>query len=290
MYPTLQDVCEQALALPCSPALLPRLNAVLANPDATVEEMEAVLRIDPVLASSTIRLANSAYFAGSMAPVETVNEAVMRLGLREVHRLASMAVAGRWMTQQVTGYGWEPGDFFRVSLVTALAAETLANETGRVDPGQAYTAGLIGEIGKLAIAHACGSAFEEFGRHQRESNCPWSESERAVLGYNYATVGAELLRRWKFPESFSVIAENNPPGPDVPEAHRPLAAHVHAAKYLACAMGPGQGIDGFLFALNNDLLTEQGLTAEMLERSMVPVFERTEKILRDKVTTGAIKL
>src|SRR5690606_42160557 len=164
MYPTLQEVCEQALALPCSPALLPRLNAVLANPEATVEDMEAVLRIDTVLASSTIRLANSAFFSGSKAPVESVGEAVMRLGLREVHRLASMAVAGRWMTQEVTGYGWEPGDFFRVSLVTALAAETLAEQTERVEPAQAYTAGLVSEIGKLAIAHAWGPAFVEFGR------------------------------------------------------------------------------------------------------------------------------
>ena len=290
MHPTLQQVCEQALALPCSPALLPRLNAVLANPDATVEDMEAVLRLDPVLASATIRLANSAFFSGKAAPVESVGEAVMRLGLREVHRLASMAVAGRWMTQGVSGYGWEPGDFFRVSLVTALAAETLANETGRVDPAAAYTAGLVSEIGKLAIAHACGPAFAAFQQHQRESNCPWSEAERAVLGYNYASVGGELLRRWKFPESFAVIAEHNPPGPNVPEPHRPLAAHVHAAKYLACSMGPGQGVDGFLFALNPDLLAEQGLDAALLERCMVPVFERTEKILRDKLATGTIKL
>src|SRR5690606_11908767 len=228
--------------------------------------------------------------SGSKAPVESVGEAVMRLGLREVDRLASMAVAGRWMTQEVTGYGWEPGDFFRVSLVTALAAETMAEHTELYDSAQSYTAGLVSEIGKLAIAHACGPAFVEFGRRQRESNCPWSQAERDVLGYNYATVGGELLRQWKFPETFAVISEHNPPGANVPEAHRPLAAHVHAAKYLACSMGPGQGIDGFLFALNSDLLAEQNLTAELLERCMVPVFERTEKILREKVTTGAIKL
>lgn len=289
-HPTLQEVCQRALQLPCSPALLPRLNAVLANPDASVEEMEAVLRIDPVLASATIRLANSAYFAGALAPVESVGEAVMRLGLREVHRLAAMAVAGRWMTLEVNGYGWEPGDFFRVSLVTALAAEVLAIETGGVDPAQAYTAGLVSEIGKLAIAYSCSEIFDEFRQHQRGSNCPWRDAEDAVLGFSYATVGAELLRQWKFPERFAIIAQHNPPGPDVPVEHRPLAAHVHAAKYLACALGPGQGEDGFLFSLNQPLLGEHGLTAELLERCMLPVYERTEKILRDRVGTGKITL
>jgi HD-like signal output (HDOD) protein len=285
---TLQQVCEKALALPCAPALLPRLNAVLANPDAGVDEIEAVLRVDPVLTSATIRLANSAFFASSHAAVENVGEAVMRLGLREVYRLAALALAGRWMTLAVDGYRWEPGDFFRASLVTAIAAEVLADETEGVHPRQAYTAGLVAEIGKLAVAYSCGESFAAIRERQRAAGCPWIEAEQAVLGFNHAIVGSTLLRQWKFPEPFASVAQHNPPGPDLPAEHRALAAHVHAAKYIASSLGPGQGEDGFLFALNEELLATHGLTAELLERTIVPVFERAEKILREKFSVGKI--
>lgn len=285
---TLQQVCEKALALPCAPALLPRLNAVLANPDAGVDEVEAVLRVDPVLTSATIRLANSAYFGASHAAVETVGDAVMRLGLREVYRLAALALAGRWMTLDVAGYRWEPGDFFRASLVEAIAAEVLAEQTEQVDPRQAYTAGLVAEIGKLAVAYSCGDDFGAIREKQRDSDCPWIEAEQAVLGFNHAIVGGTLLRQWKFPEHFASVAQHNPPGSDLPAEHRPLAAHVHAAKYLASSLGPGQGEDGFLFAVNEELLSAHGITAELLERAMVPVFERAEKILHDKFAVGKI--
>lgn len=290
MYPSLQHVCDRALALPCSPALLPRLNALMEDVNTGVDEVEALLRLDPVLASATMRLANSAYFCGASARAESVGEAVARLGLREIYKLAALALTGRWMILEVDGYRWEPGDFFRVSLVTALAAEYLADQTNQVDPQQAYTAGLVGEIGKLAIAHSCSAAFGAIRQRQRETSSAWLEAERAVLGYNHADVGATLLRQWSFPDRYVSIAVHNPPGPDLPPQDRALAAHVHAAKYLATALGPGQGEDGFLFCLNAVLLAEHGLDAGRLERAIVPVFERTEKILRDRLSTGKIVL
>ena len=110
--PTLEQVCAKALRLPCSPLLLPRLISVLAKEDSTAEELESIIRIDPALASSTLRLANSAYFASASA-VDSLSEAIFRLGQRETYRLAALSLAGRWMSVEVDGYRWEPGDFCR---------------------------------------------------------------------------------------------------------------------------------------------------------------------------------
>ena len=87
--PTFADVCEKALRLPCSPALLPRLFSVLLKEDATIDELEAIISVDPGLASSTLRLANSAYFAAGSSEVENLSEALMRLGQQEVYKLAA---------------------------------------------------------------------------------------------------------------------------------------------------------------------------------------------------------
>lgn len=286
--PTFTDVCEKALRLPCSPALLPRLMAVLAKEDATIDELESVIMIDPALASSTLRLANSAYFAAGTGEVEDLSQALMRLGQSEVYKLAALSVASRWMNQKADGYRWEAGDFCRLSLVTAVAAETLAEQSGRVDPKTAYTAGLVHEIGKLAVAYACADKFDEIRKEQAAQACPWLVAEKKILGFNHAEVGAELLKRWKFPASLIAVGTYNPPHASDPAEHLPLLSHVHAAKYVAVTIGAGAAEDGFLFELNSQLLMEWGFTPEILEASIPDVLERAGKLLREKLTHGAL--
>src|SRR5690606_18512970 len=145
--PSLAEVCSEAMRLPAAPVLIPRILQVLSKDDSSVSEFEAVVRLDTALAAATLRLANSAYFAAGHEPVENLAEAIQRLGQREIYRLAALALSGRWMNTPVGGFHWEPSDFCRFSLVTAVAAEYLAEQTGRVDPQTAYTAGLLNEVG-----------------------------------------------------------------------------------------------------------------------------------------------
>ncbi len=285
--PSLDDVCVRALSLPCSPALLPRLAALLERPDTDIEELAGLVGLDPVLASATLRMANSVYFGGG-APVETVNQAVMRLGMRELYRLAALSLASRWMAIEVDGYRWEAGDSCRGSLVCALAAEALAQATGRVDPTLAYTAGLVHEIGKLAIAFSCAESFPAIRARRQESGGSWIEAETRVLGFNHAMVSARLLREWSFPDACVAVAEHNPPDAALPAAYRPLAAHVHAAQHLAAAFGAGQGEDAFLFRLNSGLLEEHGLDGALLERTLPQVLERATRLLGGRLNEGPV--
>ena len=83
-------------------------------------------------------------------------------------------------------------------------------------------------------------------------------------------------------------AEFNPPTGELTEAHRGLIAHVHAAGHLAAAFGAGQGEDGFLYALNTELLSEWNLDAETLEAALPLVLERVSRLLGERVSTGRI--
>ncbi|OAM88596.1 HDOD domain-containing protein [Termitidicoccus mucosus] len=289
MTPSINEVCEQALQLPCAPMLLPRLLDVLGRTDRTIQEIKELIQIDPVLASSVLRLANSAYFSAGNARIGTLHDALLRLGQREVFRVAALSIAGRWLTHEVEGYCWEPGDFCRMSLVTAVAAEVLAERTGRVPSDVSYAAGLVCGVGKLAIAYSCGGHFETIREYQKMDGCTWLDAESAVLGFNFATVGARLLTQWKFPDAFVAVATYNPPNNRLPAEHLPLAVHVHAANYLSASIGVGQGEDGFLIALNSNLLLEWGFTVDVLEAALPEVLNRASLLLRQKLASGPIE-
>lgn len=286
---SLADVCQAAMQLPCSPRLLPRLTAVLKSPDADIDDMAQLIQLDPVLAAATLRLANSAYFGGS-EPVESVGEAVMRLGASELYRLAALSLAARWMAIEVEGYRWEAGDFCRSSLVKAVAAEHIARRTGQVDPEIAYTAGLVGEIGKLAVAFTCADRFEAIRAHQTREGCPWLVAESAVLGFNHAEVSTHLLEQWNFPPECVAAARHNPPGPDVPPEVSAMVAHVHAASYLASVLGLGQGEDGFLYVIDTALLARWGLHPATIETLLPEILARCTSLLRDRAYTGPITM
>ncbi len=283
--PTLDQVCERALRLPCSPAMLPRLTAALVASDTTAQDIADLIMVDSSLASATLRLANSAFFSGG-TKAETVADAVIRLGQRELYRLAALALVGRW--EIGAGGRGEPGDLCRHALCTALAAEVLAETSERLDAQTAYTAGLVCDLGKLAVAHACAQFFPAIRTHCATRGGTWSHAEREVLGYTHAEVGAQLLRIWNFPTTFVAAAEFGERLTEAPAEALPLIVHLHAAKYVATSFGPGVAEDGFLFELNGALLIEWGFTPELLQESMAAVHERAKSRLQERLTHGAL--
>jgi HD-like signal output (HDOD) protein len=267
---------------------MPRLIAVLEDSNSGADEIERIIQLDPALTASTLRLANSAYF-GAGQTVETVAQAVIRLGQREIYRLAALALVNRWEAGAGPGaYGGDAGDFCRHALCTAVAAEVLAEKSGRLDPQTAYTAGLVCEMGKLALAHACSRFFPAIRARQSQQAGAWTQAERDVLGYDHAQVGAALLRSWRFPAIFASAAEHGSQPAQAPAEARPLLAHLHAARYLAASFGPGVAEDGFLFELDEAFLVEWGFTPELIEGALPVVLERTSARLHDKLTHGAV--
>ncbi|MEO5961680.1 MAG: HDOD domain-containing protein [Opitutaceae bacterium] len=284
--PTIDQVCERALRLPCSPALLPRLISVLVASDSSAEQIADIIKVDTSLAASTLRLANSAFFSTSGA-AETVADAVVRLGHRELYRLAALALVSRW--ESVSDRG-EPGDFCRHAFCTALAAEVLAETSERIDPQTAYTAGLVCDLGKLAIAHACAQFFPAIRTHCTTRGGTWSQAEREVLGYSHSEVGGRLLRAWSFPPLLVTAAEFCERPTDGPEEAQALLAHLHAGKYVATSFGPGISEDGFLFELNTQFLEDWGFTPELLQETMAIVHDRAKARLQDRLTHGPMAI
>ncbi|WP_414661672.1 HDOD domain-containing protein [Horticoccus sp. 23ND18S-11] len=284
--PTLDQVCEQALRLPCSPAILPKLTAVLMDPASSADDIADVIRIDSALAASTLRLANSAYFS-SGGSAENISDAIMRLGQRELYRLAALALVNRWEGSSSRG---EPGDFCRHALCTALAAEVLAEKGERVHPQTAYTAGLVCDLGKLAVAHACAPFFPTIREQVAQKGGTWAQAQRDILGYSHAEVGARLLKAWSFPAALATATEFCECPLQAPAEALPLLAHLHAGKYVATSFGPGVSEEGFFFELNTPFLLEWGFTPEVLDEALAVVHDRAKSRLHDKLTHGVVSM
>src|SRR5213593_1618739 len=73
--------------LPSLSPVLAHLIATLGREDASVAEVAAIIRQDPVIAARVLRAANSAAYIGR-SPVSSIRDALLRLGLARIRRLA----------------------------------------------------------------------------------------------------------------------------------------------------------------------------------------------------------
>ncbi len=280
----LSEIVKRAGALPSAPWLLPKLMEQLADADADADQIEALIKMDSGLASGTLRLANSAYFNNAMH-CDSLNDAIVRLGFREIYRLATTKIASAWLSNQLDGYGWEPGDLYRHSLTVAVAADQLAKQTGTVEPEIAYTAGLLHDVGKLALAFVCADQFEDVRRFQSQQHCPWRLAEQQVFGYDHTDVAGQLLESWDFPQNLVEVVRYYPRPGAATEEFSALVTHIHGAKHIALCLGTGVGEDGFQAELDEEALRAAGITPEMTESVVPTVVELSSKLLHPQAAT-----
>lgn len=285
----IEEICEKARSLPASPSIVPALLELLGREDADLKDLEAIIRRDTSLSAAVLRMANSAYYGGH-ASYADLSQALLHLGFSRTYELVLTVSGGRWNTFDLEGYSWEPGDFFRHSLTVAVVAKEVALQIGYEQPELAYVAGLIHEAGKLALAYACPDQIEQVRQEQSASGDYWMDAEQRVLGFTHTDISKHLLQQWHFPESLIFAAAYYPNPEESDQANRKLVQIIHLAKHLTVQMGIGNGEDAFWLPVHEKVLADLSLAEADLELILERSLEAAQKILRQSLLTGKVKL
>jgi putative nucleotidyltransferase with HDIG domain len=219
--------------LPPAFELLPRLLLLLDDNEANCEDFAEIIRIDPGLTANVLRVSQSAVFRGSRR-ADSLSEAVMRLGAREVYRLV-MEIVTSPALKMADGYAFGRVDLWRHSLATAIAAETLARKLTSEDAETVFSAALLHDIGKPLLARAAGATYFSLLKNCGENHFALHEAEKENFTVNHTEVAGRLLRCWKFPESIVAAVAGH---------HSPTtvgAALIYAGNIIAYRIGQGNG-------------------------------------------------
>lgn len=222
-------IVQEVRDLPAAPKVLPKLRRLLGDANSSMDEIVGLIRIEPGIAARLLQVSNSAvYSKGNRC--SSVDEAVGRVGYDQVYDMVMHAVAAQVLVRPLSTYNLETDTLWRYSVVGGLAAELLATMTGE-SRETAYTLGLLHQIGMVAID---GWAL----RHQPTLGLAWrpfpreyTGSEKALLGFTHAEVGALLLKRWEFPGEM-VEALRCQYAPLEAGAATRLACLLYAAKWV----------------------------------------------------------
>ncbi|MFN0006844.1 MAG: diguanylate cyclase [Planctomycetota bacterium] len=164
-------------------------------------EIAAAIQVDPALTGRLLERANLLR-EDSSTPLESVAAAIDRLGSRELLiAVNDLTLITAEPSRRCAGFDYET--YWSHSLARAVAAERIAEATGRCSPESAYTLGLLSDIGRLALASVYPKEYTMLlaGEGGRDP-VALARLEREHLEIDHAAVTACLLEHWGLRKSF----------------------------------------------------------------------------------------
>ena len=231
--PTEEDALRVLRALPPFSAVAVHLLKLVTQEGVPFRTLADALRTDAPLSAATLRIANSALF-GPRLPVTGVLHAIAMLGLDRVRSmvttaaLKNFAYSGRGTTALVRCW--------RHNLACALICEEISRKT-KLERDFAYTAGLLHDIGRLAMMRAWLPRYAALLDSANPDAYALLDLEIREFGIRHTRAGSVLLKEWKLPDVFAEIANHHhdPRAPDQAD----VAALVAFSCSLADAVGFG---------------------------------------------------
>lgn len=195
----LEDLIKDVKDVAPLPKAYLRIQELVNDPNSDLDDLTKVIGNDPGLTSRILRIANSAY-VGLATKVDSIGRAVQILGLNQVHDLA-LASAAVGSLYKIQSKALDVYDFWRRSIYAAIVARLLAKRCKVHNAERLFVAGLLHEIGNLLLAFKEPPLYGEIRDTAIRRQIPLAQAQRDHLGYDYAQISAELLKRWQLPET-----------------------------------------------------------------------------------------
>ena len=185
------DVAALLSELPMQQSAISRALVVLDDPNASAQEVAAVLESDPALCVRALQLANSAHY-GMSGRVTSVDQAVVTLGATTMRTLVVGTASGVFGRPDDL-----PSGFWHHSVSVAAASAIAARMCG-VARGDAICAGLLHDLGTALLYR-----FDRDNYARRIADAEHVDTfladELDTYGADHATLGADALAAWNLP-------------------------------------------------------------------------------------------
>lgn len=208
-------VSEVRRSLPTLPEILDQLTSMLKDTQSPTFAVKEVMTSDQSISMKILRVANSVYYRGERGRVTDVGEAIGTLGYEKINWIVLTSTIFEMFSNIRGDKSLHPADLWKHSLGVAVASRTIAEISGKCECDQAYTCGLLHDIGKVARLKLDSEAFLNDSRDALEREISLHQAERANGSPLHDRLGQLVCRDWGLSvESQSVVRWHHVISPD----------------------------------------------------------------------------
>ena len=214
------------------PEIYVKLRDEMNNPSVSASSMANIIKQDPSLTTRVLQLVNSAFF-GLGKKIETVSHAVTLLGHEQIHDLVlatSVIESFSKMDNEIINMN----AFCHNSVYCGVLASAIAKYCNVLDHERLFVTGLLRDIGHLVLYQKLPEQINDIILESRKTGRPLHELELAKFGYNYAIVGACLIKEFGLPTSIENIIKYHV-NPEDADGYELEASIIHIAGVITCS-------------------------------------------------------
>ncbi|MBU6376864.1 MAG: HDOD domain-containing protein, partial [Bdellovibrionales bacterium] len=261
------------------PLVAVRVNELINDPNSSSADIAQVLKKDQVLTAKVLRLVNSGYYA-IPGGVTDVQRALAFLGFNTIAQLVlSLSVFS--MFSKLGNTGMSMLDFWRHALATGVCSEVLAKKLKHPRPEEAFTCGLLHDIGKLVLHEIDPDRLSQIVKTAEDRRCSFSEVEKEwdLPGHSY--LGEVIATKWGLPQVIRMAIRYH--HQDVTKmdtvlaSAKPVIHMVRLANQLVVKNKVGKSGDFSDGKITTDMLSNLGLNERDIEEVEKNFNESMEK-------------
>ncbi|BBO91110.1 HDOD domain-containing protein [Desulfosarcina ovata] len=273
---SLDQLLQESERIEPVPQVVHQLMDLADDPDVPVSEITELIFYEPVITANLLKLANSAAF-GFKKKVDSVQDAVVMLGLKRVVELALLASVTKSFRAPQAGYVLSKGQLWKQSVSCALMASTAADTVDASIKHIVFTAALLKDIGVIVMDPYMHKAEAEIKQAMQTDHLDLVTAERRILGIDHAHLGGQIARNWHFSDALATTIQDH----HLIDASETVVTET-AMVYLADCMCSLSGINGALFCSHYEhydrMLKQLGLTETMVNRMMSDFYSQKDNI------------
>ncbi|HLK56625.1 MAG TPA: HDOD domain-containing protein [Chthonomonadaceae bacterium] len=271
----------RATTLPVFSKVVKQVLTLAENPNASAREYELVIGQDTALSAKIIRTANSTFYNRG-AQITTLQRAIVQLGNSTIRSIC-LAVGFKSSVDAVScNKHFDSKVFWQHSLAVACTAKLIACLRNQPLAEEAFMAGMMHDIGKLALAMFLPGEAEYVYRLMELRNVSQYEAEMEALKLSHQDIGQMVAERWELPGVYlsSITSHHAPPLEVVFED--PLVSYVHIANALTYSTGLGLGPAG-------EMNQVDPMIQDMLELDP-SVYDKINRVVANEVAQLSVQM
>ncbi len=196
----LDSIAQRATALYSLPAVAMEVVELTNRPHIDTQDLKECLEKDPALTCKVLRVVNSSLF-GLSGEVADLNQALALIGTKPLRLL----VLGFSLPDElfVSVASEQLAWYWTNTLTRAVAARLLSERLWDRPGDEAFIAGLLQDIGVLALLQELGTSYAQFLSGVIKEQGSLASLEQETLGFDHMELSASLLTHWQLPSKLT---------------------------------------------------------------------------------------
>jgi putative nucleotidyltransferase with HDIG domain len=251
--------------LPTLPSVFFTVSKMLSDPRTSAIDVGQVITNDQVIASKILTVANSAFY-GLTGKVNTVTHAVAILGFSSTKNIVLTTSVLSSLNLNIPIKGFSPSAFWKHSIAVGALAKLIAKEINPQKQEEVFVAGLLHDIGKLALAICAPENFAECVNYAMNKNCLFLEAEQELLGVTHSDIAVWINNKWNLPMEFVTVLTNHHKNIEESGEFAELVAIVKLADVLARGLQLGHPCDSTIPIMEDNAWNLLKMTPQKLDK------------------------